>query len=75
MNRTSGAIVETGIAERMNAQVEQYNFYRNTGKYTNDEIMNILGAKTDNLGKKYLYLEKIDNNKVMISIQYYPPMP
>lgn len=73
MNRTGGMIVNADAVEKMNVKIEQYNFYKNAKELSNDEIMSILEAKTDNLGKKYLYTEEVSGNKKIMSIQYYLP--
>jgi hypothetical protein len=75
MNRTRGMIVGTNAIEKMNVEIDQYNFYKNAKQLSNDEILGILNARTDSLGKKYLYVEQAELNggKVVMSVKYYPP--
>jgi hypothetical protein len=64
-------IAGTNIMEQINTKIEQYSFYKNTGDFTNDEIMSLLGVQADATGKKYLYAEQLDGNKKTIYVQYY----
>lgn len=70
-NKVKKGILESSIVEKMNSEIEKYNFYKNTGSFTDEEIGNFLGVQTDVLGKKYLYVEKMDNSKKIIFIKYY----
>lgn len=73
MSRTSKVILEANTIEEMNNRIDQYYFYKNLNQFSNDDIMNMLGARTDNSGKKYLYSEEVVGGKKIMYVEYYPP--
>jgi uncharacterized membrane protein YvbJ len=72
MTRTQGVLLEANILEEMNNKIDQYYFYSNLNQFSRDEILDMLGAKTDNSGKKYLYSEKTSGAKKIMYVEYYP---
>ena len=78
MSRANGVIIESAVIEQMNNKIDNYYFYTNLNQYSRDEIMNMLGAKTDDSGRKYLYSEELSGDllssgKKILYVEYYPP--
>lgn len=81
-NRMSRTFIGTGMIEKAVVIEDKYYFYKNTGKFSEKEIEDILGIQTDEQGNKYVFIEKKSNQgilgifqkeKVVASVKYYLP--
>ncbi len=81
-NRMNRTFVGTGIIEKAVAIEDKYYFYKNTGKFSEQEIEDILRIQRDEFGNKYVFIEKksiqgflgiFGKEKVVASVIYYIP--
>lgn len=78
-NRISRTLIGTEVIEKAIATEEKYHFYKNTGKFTDAEIDEVLKIKKDESGNRYIYVEKTSpsgifrEEKITASVKYYIP--
>lgn len=79
-NRMTRTFIGTEVIERAVAIEDKYYFYKNTGKFFENEIEEILGIERDEEGNKYVFIEKemvygflLTKEKVVSSVKYYIP--
>jgi hypothetical protein len=78
-NRMNRTFVGTGVIENATAIGDKYHFYQNTGKFSEQEIDELLGIQTDEQGNKYVLVETKSSpglfqaEKVVASVKYYLP--
>ena len=59
-----------GLIEEMNVMMEKYYFYSGLSGFGEERAESILGVKKDKEGKRFLYLEKKEGDKVLVSVKY-----
>ena len=78
-NRMNRTFIGTDVIERAIVIEDKYYFYNNLGKFSEQEIEEILGIQRDEQGNKYVFIETKSppglfvKEKVVASVKYYLP--
>ena len=80
-NRMNRTFAGTDIIEKAVAIEDKYYFYKNTGKFTEQKIEDILGIQRDEFGNRFVYLERditqgwvgLGKEEKIASVKYFLP--